>query len=180
MASATHSIHIDSTPETVFDHLVDPTNVPPGIAMAKVHESAGGVGDVYEWTYRLLGVPVRGVMVYTQCVPHRRFACKHLGMVGASAVFTVEPDNGGTRLTRTMDFKVRIPLLGRLLEELMVSAADPDAVRTAACPELVDFFLRRGVERPPDEHDAALSSTARLPLCRITHVMPTSPTRQIR
>ena len=80
-------------------------------------------------------------MVYTQCVPHRRFACQHLGMVGASAsaVFTGVPDNGGTRLTRTMDFKVRIPLLGRLPEQMMVSAAAPDAVRTAACPELVDF-----------------------------------------
>lgn len=61
-----------------------------------VEESTGGVGNVYEWTYRFLGVPFRGVMIYTQCIPHRRFACKYLGMVGATAVFTMEPDDGGT------------------------------------------------------------------------------------
>jgi carbon monoxide dehydrogenase subunit G len=149
MASATHRIHIDNTPRRVFEQLIDPTAVPPGIVVATVHESPGSVGNAYEWTYRLLGVPVRGVMVYTQCVPYRRFACEHLGVVGATAVFTVEPDNGGTRLTRVMDFKVRIPLLGKLLEKLMVKAADPDALRTAACPRLVDFFLRRGVVRRP-------------------------------
>lgn len=88
-------------------------------------------------------------MLYTQCVPYLRFACEHLGLVGATAVFTVEPDNGGTRLTRVMDFKVRIPLLGKLLEKLMVKADDPDESRTAACPRLVDFFLKRGVERRP-------------------------------
>ena len=47
-----------------------------------------------------------------------------------------------------MDFKVHIPLLGRLLEALMVKAAEPNAVRTVACPKLVDFFMKRGVERP--------------------------------
>ncbi len=147
MTPAAHSIHVDGAPEAVFDRLVDPSVVPPGIVMDTVHELPGRVGNVYEWTYRLLGMPVRGVMVYTECVPHRRFACVHLGRVGATAVFTVEPDDGGTRLTRELDFRVRIPLLGRLLEELMVQAAEPDAVRTVACPKLVDFFLRRGVER---------------------------------
>jgi hypothetical protein len=130
----------------VYDRLLDRTTVPPGIALETVHESPGGVGNVYEWTYRLLGLPVRGVTVYTQCEPHRRVACKHVGMVGATAVFTVEPDNGGTRLTRAVDFKVRIPGFGRLLEHLMVKAARPGAARTGACPKLVDFFLRAGVD----------------------------------
>jgi carbon monoxide dehydrogenase subunit G len=68
-------------------------------------------------------------------------------MVGATATFALEPDDGGTRLTRDIDFKVRIPLLGNLLEELMVKAAHPDVIRTVACPKLVDFFVKRGVER---------------------------------
>jgi carbon monoxide dehydrogenase subunit G len=147
MTAVTHSIHVDLAPETAFEHIVDPTLVPPGIVVNTIHESPGGVGNAYEWTYRLLGIPVRGVMVYTQCVPDWRFACKYMGMVGATAVFTLEPDDDGTRLTRAMAFEVRIPLLGKLLEELMVKAADPNAERTVACPKLVDFFLRRGVER---------------------------------
>jgi carbon monoxide dehydrogenase subunit G len=146
MTGAAHSIHIDVAPETVFDRLLDRTTVPPGILVETVHESPGEVGNVYEWTYRLLGLPVRGVMVYTQCEPHRRFACKHVGMVGATTVFILEPDDGGTRLTRAVDFEVRIPVLGKLLEELMVKAARPGAARTPACPKLVDFFLRRGAD----------------------------------
>ncbi len=121
--------------------------VPPGIVIDTVHESPAGVGNVYEWTYRLLGIPIRGVMVYTQLVPHRLFICKYLGTVGATATFAVEPDDGGTRLTRGVDFNVRIPLLGKVLEKLMVKAADPDAVRTVACPKLVDFFVKQAVER---------------------------------
>lgn len=115
--------------------------------MQTVNESTEGVGNVYEWTYRLVGIPFRGITVYTQYVRNRRFACKNLSMVAATVVFTVEPEDGGTRLTREMDFKVHIPLLGRLLEALMVKAAEPNAVRTGACPKLVDLFVRRGVER---------------------------------
>ncbi len=43
-----------------------------------------------------------------------------------------------------MDFTVHVQIFGRLLEALMVKAADPRAVRTVACPRLVDYFIRRG------------------------------------
>jgi hypothetical protein len=70
MTTATQHPH-RPRPETAFDQIVDPTLVPPGIVINTVHESPGGVGNAYEWTYRLLGIPIRGVMVYTQCVPQR-------------------------------------------------------------------------------------------------------------
>jgi carbon monoxide dehydrogenase subunit G len=97
MTTATRSIHIDVAPETVFDRIVDPTTVPPGITIQTVNESSDGVGNVYEWTYRLAGIPLHGITVYSQYVPNRRFACKNLGMVAATVVFTVEPEDGGTR-----------------------------------------------------------------------------------
>ncbi|MFZ2178021.1 MAG: SRPBCC family protein [Rhodococcus sp. (in: high G+C Gram-positive bacteria)] len=147
MTTAVHSIHIDAAPEAVFDRIADPAVVPAGITLQTVNESSHGVGNVYEWTYRLAGMPFRGVTVHTEYVPHRRFVSKNLGLVAATVVFTVEPEDGGTRLTREMDFTVRLPLLGRLLESLMVKAADPGAVGTPVCPPLVDYFIRRGVER---------------------------------
>jgi integrase len=36
-----------------------------------VNESTDGVGNVYEWTYRLLGIPVRGVTVPITVVSRR-------------------------------------------------------------------------------------------------------------
>lgn len=146
MTTATRSIHIGGTPDTVFDRIVHPT-IEPGMTVRTVHESPEGAGSVYEWTYRLLGIAFHGITVYTQYTPSRLLACRNLGLVGASVVFTVEPEDGGTRLTREMDFKVRIPLIGRWLETLMVKAAEPDAIRTVACPRLVDFLIRRDVER---------------------------------
>jgi len=83
MTTATRSIHIDVAPDTVFDRIVDPTIVPPGMTMQTVNESTEGVGNVYEWTYRLVGIPFRGITVYTQYVRNRRFACKNLSMVAA-------------------------------------------------------------------------------------------------
>jgi carbon monoxide dehydrogenase subunit G len=147
MTTATRCDHLDMAPQVVFDRIVDPTSVPPGMTIKRVNEDTDGVGNVYEWTYRLLGIPVRGVTVYTEYEPSRRFACRNLGFVAATVVFTVEPEEGGTRLTREMDFEVHVPLLGKLLEALMVKAAQPDAARTVACPKLVDFFLREGTER---------------------------------
>lgn len=157
MTTVTQSIHIDAAPETVFDRLVDPTLVPSSITMRAVNEPTEGVGNIYEWTYRLGRVLFHGVVVYTQYVPSRRFAYESLGMVAASAVFTVEPEDGGTRLTKEVDFTVRIPLIGGMLERLMVKAAEPNAVRTVACPELVDFFIRRGVERRSGSSSAGYS-----------------------
>lgn len=150
MATTTHSVHLDADPETVFDRIVDPATVPPGIKLRTVNVTTRGVGNVYEWTYRLAGIPFHGVSVYTQYAPHRRLTCENLGLVGATVVFTTEPEDGGTKLTREIDFTVRVPLVGRALAAMMVKAAAPAAVHTVVCPSLVDYFIRRDAERGTD------------------------------
>ena len=69
---ATKTMHIDATPEQVLSFMLDMTFTPPGMAMEVVHESPDVVGSSFHWTFKMLGMPRKGVTVITDYVPGER------------------------------------------------------------------------------------------------------------
>lgn len=122
MLRRTKTFHVAAEPDAVFRYVVDPDIAPPGVkmTMAPVHETAEGVGSVYEWSFRMLGVRWRGVTVYTEYVPGERIRFRDFGVIEDDNVWIIAPEDGGSQATVEVNLNLRIPLLGRLLEPLLL------------------------------------------------------------
>ena len=116
---ATRTIHIDATPEQVMSFLVNSTATPAGMTMEAVYESPDVVGNSYEWTFKMLGLPRKGVTVITEYVPGERIVFRNFGAMESTQTATVEPDNGGSKLTAHMDGHLSVPLIGRFLDPML-------------------------------------------------------------
>ena len=116
---ATKTMHIDATPEQVFSFMLDSTATPRGMTMEAVHESPDVLGNSYEWTFKMLGMPRKGVTVVTDYVPGERVVFRNFGAMEGTQSESVEQDNGGSKVTHEMDSHLAIPLIGRFLDPLL-------------------------------------------------------------
>ena len=116
---ATKTMHVDAKPERVMSFFLDSTLTPQGMTMEAVYESPDVVGNSYEWTFKMLGIPRKGVTVYTDYVPGERLAIRNLGAMEGSSTVAVEPDNGGSKVTFEMDSRLAVPLISRFLDPLL-------------------------------------------------------------
>ena len=116
---ATKTMHVDATPEQVFSFMLDSTATPRGMTMEVVYESPDVVGTSYEWTFKMLGVPRKGVTVCTDYVPGERMVFRNFGAMEGTQTGIVEPDNGGSKVTAQMDSRLAVPLIGRFLDPML-------------------------------------------------------------
>ena len=116
---ATKTMHIDATPEQVLSYMLDMTFTPPGMAMEVVHESPDVVGNSYHWTFKMLGMARKGVTVITDYVPGERAVFRSFGALVGTQSETIEPENGGTKVTHEMDGHLAVPLIGRFLDPML-------------------------------------------------------------
>jgi uncharacterized protein YndB with AHSA1/START domain len=116
---ATKTMHVDATPEKVFSFFLDSTATPKGMTMEAVYESPDVVGNSYEWTFKMLGVPRKGVTVYTDYVPGERIASRNFGAMEGTSTVTVEPEDGGSKVTHEMDSHFAVPFISRFLDPLL-------------------------------------------------------------
>lgn len=116
---ATKTMHVDAKPERVMSFFCDSTAVPKGMTMEVVHESPEVEGNSYEWTFKVLGIPSKGITVYTDYVPAERLEFRNFGVLEGTSAWTIEPEDGGSRVTVEVDGRLAIPLVGRLLDPIL-------------------------------------------------------------
>ncbi len=116
---ATKIIHVDATPEEVMSFFLDSTATPKGMTMEAVYESPDVIGSSYEWTFTILGIPRKGVTVYTDYVPGERIAFANFGAMEGTSVMTVEAEDGGSKVTHEMDSHFAIPVISPLFDPLL-------------------------------------------------------------
>lgn len=116
---ATKTMHSEATPDRVMSFFLDETATPPGMTMETVYETPDVVGNSYEWTFKMLGMPRKGVTVYTDYVPAERLTSRSFGAMEGTSTVTVEADNGGSKVTFEMDSHLAVPLIGRFLDPML-------------------------------------------------------------
>jgi hypothetical protein len=79
-----------------------------------------GVGAHYEWTYKMVGLPLHGESTTVAHVPNERRVVRTTGGVESLWTFVLEPREGGTHLCVNVEYSAPMPLLGRLAERLIV------------------------------------------------------------
>lgn len=133
MTRTTRTIHAVAEPEEVFRYIVDRDVFnPPGTIVEAVRETPEVLGNVYTWTSRMLGMRLKGVMVYTEYVPNQRLTLRNFGGLESHTTWTVEPERGGSKITVDNDAKMGVPVLGRLIGRLTSRQMDTVLQRAKA------------------------------------------------
>ena len=122
IASWKNSISIHAPADQVFAYVDEPMNYPTWLPnMVEVRNVIGeGIGQQYEWTFKMGGLLHRGQTVIVEYVPHKSASHQIIGNIDALWEYDVEPQDEGTLLTIGVEYSVPIPVLGRLAEHIVV------------------------------------------------------------
>ena len=122
MVQHRNSIIINAPPSEVFAYVNDPMALCEWtVSMSETRNVIGeGEGQQYEWSFKLVGVPLRGQAVVVDYVQNQRAVHQGIGMFEVLWTNLVEPENGGTKLTMEVEYTIPVPGLGKLAEHLLV------------------------------------------------------------
>jgi hypothetical protein len=123
MAAWKNSIVIHASAKRVFAYVDDAENLVEWVSgMMEVHDITGcGAGQQQSWTYKMAGVHLHGEAVVVEHVPDSHAVHQTIGMIHSTFAYTVEPHEGGALLTVEVDYRIPIPVLGKLAERLVLA-----------------------------------------------------------
>jgi uncharacterized membrane protein len=122
MISYEDSIVIAAPVSEVFSYATDLRTMPDWIqGLVEVRDVIGtGEGQQCEWTFKMIGVLLRGQAVVVESVENETATHQTIGMLAATWTNTFEPDEIGTKITIGVKYTLPVPVLGRLAEHLTV------------------------------------------------------------
>ena len=121
MPTFTKTIIIDAPPEKVFARLSDPMNMIEDApnAIEIIDMTGEGVGQSFKSVYKMAGMKFTLTSTITEYVENEKFAAKFEGGITGTSSWTLEPENGGTKYSLTVDYAIPIPLVGKIAESLL-------------------------------------------------------------
>ena len=123
MAKLVKSISIQAPVDRVFAYISDPNNqveIWPSIVEVSDVERLPDGGYTHGWVYKMAGVRLKGSTQTLEFIPNQRMVEETKGGLESVLTWTFEPENGGTKLTVVTEYKVPIPVLGRMAEAVIV------------------------------------------------------------
>ena len=120
MASWKNSIVIHAPTNRVFAYVDDPMNLVEWLpGMFEVGDVFGsGAGQQQTWTYKMAGLLLRGQATVVEHVPDKRSVHQTIGMIESTFAYSVAPHKEGSLLTLQVEYRVPMPVLGRLAERV--------------------------------------------------------------
>jgi uncharacterized protein YndB with AHSA1/START domain len=128
MATLTSSITIDAPVGTVFDFALDIGRLWKwkDVALTDVDIKPDGIGTSARMYSHILGFHVEGGLEYTEVIPGLRIVVQvHFFAEKPTWTFTFEPADGGTKVTADGEWIVKVPVVGRPIEGMMVKEHEP-------------------------------------------------------
>lgn len=122
MASWRDKILIHAPVDPVFAFVDSPSELPAWLPnMVEVRNVVGkGLGQQYEYTYKMAGLLLRGQSVVVEHEPNKRGLHQIIGTFAAFWEYSVEPHEDGTVLNLMAEYKVPIPVVGKLAARVAV------------------------------------------------------------
>ena len=109
--------------EIVFGYSSVPNNLPefwPSLIEIKDVQPLPNGGYRARWVYKMAGMRFEGRGEYTQIVPNKWFVIETKGGISSIITWTFRSEGNRTRVFLTIEYKVPIPLLGKLAEAIIV------------------------------------------------------------
>ena len=123
------AIDIKAPVEKVFAYLDDPRNSPEWIhSMIDVKNVKGsGRGTHYDWTWKMAGVKLKGESDHTEEIPNEKIVVKGKGAIESTWTFKFKPHGEITHLDMDIDYKIPIPVVGKVAEKLVLKQNEREA-----------------------------------------------------
>ncbi len=128
MASITKTVFIAAPVEIAFAFMDDPMNT-TGImvGMTNVRNVKDKNGSKsFDWTYKMGGMKFDGSSETTERTPNKSITVVGRGGIESKFVWTFTPENSGTRVSVQIDYKVPVPVLGKLAEGVIIRQNEKD------------------------------------------------------
>jgi carbon monoxide dehydrogenase subunit G len=116
------SVHVDAGLEAVFSFMDDPENqaaVTPSLGAVEAVEELENGGKRVRYTYSMVAVPLDGTVEAVEYDPPNRIVWTLNGAIEGEIRQRYEPEDGGTRATYAADYRVPLPVVGRLAAPLI-------------------------------------------------------------
>lgn len=139
MAKIKRSVTINTRVEKVYSYLRHPENqlewLPSVTDIRDVH--GYGVGQRFRWTYKMMGLSLKGVGEVIQDIPNQRCAIKTTGGIFSTWIWTFKPEDFKTHLDLVVEYTIPVPVLGKVGEWLVSRQNEREA--DLAMANLKDF-----------------------------------------
>jgi uncharacterized protein YndB with AHSA1/START domain len=123
MATVKKSITINAPVEKIFEYANKPENLPeiwPSMIEVKNIKELPNGGYSYDFVYKMAGMRLTGSSEDTEVVPNERVVSISTGGIESTITWTYEPEGGGTKITTLAEYKIPVPLLGKIAEAIIV------------------------------------------------------------
>ena len=130
MATVNKSIPIRAPVEKVFEYINTPINLPeiwPSMIDAKDIQRLPNGGNKFRWVYKMAGMHFEGISEDIDVVPLQHVISKTEGGLESTVTWALQPEGEGTKVTFQAEYKVPIPLLGKLAEAMIVRLNEHEA-----------------------------------------------------
>lgn len=123
MATATNSIVINAPVEKVFKYCAPPENLtefwPSVVEVSNIKELPNG-GHSFDFVYKMAGMTFKGSTEDIDFVPNERTVSKSTGGIESTITWEYQAVESGTKFTSTVEYKIPVPLLGKLAESFII------------------------------------------------------------
>ena len=130
MAKLQKNILIHAHVEKVFAFMNDPRHLPeiwPSMMEVKnpVLNSIGGYD--FEWVYKMSGLHFNGASKTTEYILNKRMITESTKGIESRFVWDYKPEGSYTKLSVEIEYKIPIPLIGKLAETVIVKQNEHEA-----------------------------------------------------
>ena len=129
MAKVEKEVTINAPLEEVFNYVKEPSNLPelcPSLIEVRDVQSLPKGGCDGKWVYKMAGIRFEGKGKHVEIVPNQWIVMKTEGGVNSLMTWTFRSRGDTTRVTLTIEYKVPVPLLGKLAEAIIVKMNDQE------------------------------------------------------
>lgn len=130
MAKVDRSVVIQAPVEKVFGYAAVPSHLPEFwtsmIEVNDIQPLANG-GHRFHWVYQMAGMRFDGTSEDVEYAPNQQLVQKGRGGIESTISWTFLSEAGGTRVNFLAEYKVPVPLLGRLAEAMIVKVNEHEA-----------------------------------------------------
>jgi len=130
MVKLQKNIKIHAPVEKVFAFLTDPHNLPdiwPSMIDVKNVTTADGGGYNFDWVYKMAGMKFDGRSEATEFVLNQRHGTKSTKGIESKFTWIYQREDNDTKLTVDIEYKVPVPLIGKLAEAVILKQNDHEA-----------------------------------------------------